>query len=73
MSQYPRRVMNSITVNWDKHANGNAAPRFVRAGAMVDIPPGSLLEAAYGQSNLSGVLSSGLGDAADADQDAEAN
>jgi len=73
MSQYPRRVMTSITVYWDKHANGNAAPRFVRAGAMADIKPGSALEAAYGPSNLSPVLTSGLGDAADADQDAEAN
>jgi hypothetical protein len=56
MSQYPRRVLSDITVSWDRHANGVPLATFTRHGTVADIVPGSLLEAAYGQANLSGVI-----------------
>lgn len=56
MSQYPRRVLTDTAVAWDPHANGAQRETFTRHGTVVDIPPGSPLEAAYGQQNLSGVI-----------------
>ena len=56
MSQYPRRVLTDTTVAWDPHANGAQRTTFTRHGTVVDIPPGSALEAAYGNANLSGVI-----------------
>lgn len=56
MSQFPRRVLTDITVSWDPHANGAQRVTFARHGTVVDIPPGSLLEAAYGSANLSAVI-----------------
>ena len=38
MSQYPRRVLNSIYLIWD--SAGRRLPLFVRAGTVVDIVPG---------------------------------
>jgi hypothetical protein len=54
MSQYPRRVLTGVYVVWDKCGT---LPVYARAGTVVDIVPGSALEAAYGgSSNLSGVI-----------------
>jgi len=56
LSQYPRRVLTDTTVAWDPHANGAQRATFARHGTVVDIVPGSALEAAYGSVNLSGVI-----------------
>ena len=57
MSQYPRTVLTDIAVAWDPHANGAGRATFTRHGTVVDVVPGSLLEAAYGGTgNLSGVI-----------------
>ena len=56
MSQYPRRVLSDVDVAWDPHANGSERATFTRHGTVVDIEPGSELEAAYGDENLSGVI-----------------
>lgn len=56
MSQFPRRVLTDTDVSWDPHANGAERSTFTRHGTVVDIEPGSALEAAYGDSNLSGVI-----------------
>ncbi len=56
MSQFPRRLLTDITVGWDPHANGAARATFTRHGTVIDIVPGSALEAAYGNSNLSAVI-----------------
>lgn len=56
MSQFPRRVLADTSVAWDPHANGATRETFTRHGTVVDVPPGSALEAAYGNSNLSGVI-----------------
>lgn len=53
MSQYPRRVLTGVYVVWD---NCGTLPLYARAGTIVDIVPGSKLEAAYGLANLSGVI-----------------
>jgi hypothetical protein len=60
MSQYPRRVLYDLAI-----AQGPAWVWSVRRGAVVDIQPGSQLEAWYGASNLSPVLTgSAISDAA---------
>ena len=59
MSQYPRRVLADLTVVWDPHANGAARSTFTRHGTVIDIVPGSALEAAYGSASLSGVIPPG--------------
>jgi hypothetical protein len=57
MSQYPQRVLSSVTVAWDPHANGAERTTFVKQGTVVDIVPGSPLATAYGgDGNLSGVI-----------------
>lgn len=56
MSQFPRRVLTDTSVSWDPHANGAERATFTRHGTVVDIEPGSALEAAYGNGNLSGVI-----------------
>ena len=56
MSQYPRCVTADVSVLWDAHANGAERATFTRHGTVVDVVPGSLLEAAYGQPALSGVI-----------------
>ena len=57
MSQYPRTVLADTIVAWDPHANGAQRTTFARKGTVVDIPPGSALEQAYGgPGNLSGVI-----------------
>jgi hypothetical protein len=58
MSQNPQRVLTDVSVtSWDPHANGAQRATFARHGTVVDIVPGSALEAAYGGSvNLSGVI-----------------
>ncbi|HEY2085613.1 MAG TPA: hypothetical protein VGH54_06205 [Mycobacterium sp.] len=56
MSQYPRRVLTDTAVAWDPHSNGADRSTFTRHGTVVDIEPGSPLEAAYGNGNLSGVI-----------------
>jgi hypothetical protein len=54
MSQYPRHALAGVMVDHD------AAPTFVKDGSVVDIQPGSVLEAAYGgPSNLSAVIPAG--------------
>ena len=55
MSQYPRCVTADVSVLWDAHANGAQRSTFTRHGTVVDVAPGSLLEAAYVPSVLSGV------------------
>ena len=51
MSQYPRTILTGTWVTWD------GVQRYVRPGTVVDIQPGSALEAAYGgPSNLSAVI-----------------
>jgi len=53
VSQYPRRVLSTGYITWPP---GASVPTHVRAGSIVDIPPGSALEAAYGgPSNLQDV------------------
>lgn len=53
MSQYPRRVLSTLYITWPPSAS---VPTHVRGGSIVDIPPGSALEAAYGgPSNLQNV------------------
>lgn len=56
MSQFPRRVLTDTDVSWDPHANGAQRSTFARHGTVVDIAPGSALEAAYGNANLSAVI-----------------
>lgn len=56
MSQYPRRVLADTSVSWDPHANGAQRSTFARHGTVVDVVPGSALEAAYGNANLSAVI-----------------
>ena len=56
MSQYPRRVLTDISVTWDSHANGVPLTTFTRHGTVADVVPGSALEAAYGNGNLSSVI-----------------
>jgi hypothetical protein len=57
MSQFPRRVLTDTSVSWDPHANGAPRSTFTRHGTVVDVVPGSALEAAYGGTgNLSGVI-----------------
>lgn len=56
MSQYPQRVLTDIQVLWDKHADGTPLTTFTRHGTVVDLVPGSLLEAAYSPAGLSGVI-----------------
>src|ERR1017187_5022167 len=56
MSQYPRRVLTDTAVAWDPHANGAGRVTFARHGTVVDVVPGSALEAAYGLASLSGVI-----------------
>jgi hypothetical protein len=56
MSQFPRRVLTDTDVSWDPHANGAGRATFTRHGTVVDVVPGSPLEAAYGNANLSGVI-----------------
>jgi hypothetical protein len=56
MSQFPRCVTADVSVLWDAHANGAQRSTFTRHGTVVDVAPGSLLEAAYGPSVLSGVI-----------------
>lgn len=56
VSAYPRRVLVDVAVAWDPHANGAQRTTLTRHGTVVDIPPGSPLEAAYGAGNLSGVI-----------------
>jgi hypothetical protein len=58
MSQFPRRLLTDTAVSWDPHANGAARATFTRHGTVIDVVPGSALEAAYGNGNLSGVLPS---------------
>lgn len=56
MSQFPRRVLIDADVSWDPHANGAERSTFTRHGTVADIEPGSALEAAYGNENLSAVI-----------------
>jgi hypothetical protein len=56
MSQFPRRVLTDTSVSWDPHANGAERSTFTRHGTVVDVVPGSELEAAYGDGNLTGVI-----------------
>jgi hypothetical protein len=56
MSQYPRRVLTDTSVAWDPHSNGAGRATFTRHGTVADIEPGSALEAAYGNENLSGII-----------------
>jgi hypothetical protein len=56
VSQFPRRVLEDISVSWDPHANGAERATFTRHGTVVDVVPGSALEAAYGNASLSGVI-----------------
>lgn len=56
MSTYPRRVLTDTAVTWDNHANGAERSTFTRHGTVVDVVPGSALEAAYGNGNLSAVI-----------------
>jgi len=56
MSQFPRRVLTDTDVSWDPHANGAERATFARHGTVVDVEPGSALEAAYGSGNLSAVI-----------------
>jgi hypothetical protein len=46
MAASPRVVANDIPVTWDGYTT------LVLRGTIVDIPPGSALETAYGVSNL---------------------
>lgn len=74
MSQYPRRVLTDTAVAWDPHANGAPRDTFTRHGTIVDIAPGSRLEAAYGAGNLSGVIpANAAGDDANLDHVAVSN
>ncbi len=66
MAGHPRYVLTDTEVSWD------GGTTFVRAGTIVDIAPGSALEAVYGGSgNLSAVIVTG--DPEDADHAAQAN
>jgi hypothetical protein len=49
-------MLTDAWVQWDAHANGAPSATFTRHGAVIDVVPGSLLEAAYGSQNLSGVI-----------------
>jgi hypothetical protein len=55
VSAYPRRVLASVWVSSD----GGRTSVFVKDGSVVDIVPGSQLEAAYGAGNLSAVIPAG--------------
>jgi hypothetical protein len=56
MSQFPRRVLTDTSVSWDPHASGAPRSTFARHGTVVDVVPGSALEAAYGNAGLSAVI-----------------
>jgi len=51
----PRMVINDIDVAWD------GGVTHVPAATVVDVPPGSVLEAAYGASNLADLTIQGDG------------
>jgi hypothetical protein len=54
MSANPRRVLSDVTLFWPP--GNTTVPLHVRKGTMIDIPPGSALETAYGgPSNLQAV------------------
>jgi hypothetical protein len=58
MSANPRRVTADVTLYWPP---GNSAfPLYIRKGTVVDVPPGSQLETAYGAGSLQ-VITTGLG------------
>jgi hypothetical protein len=56
MSAYARIVTSDVYVIWDPGSNGTINKLFVRRGTLVDVVPGSQLEAGYGSANLSAVL-----------------
>ena len=58
MSAHPRRVLATGYITWPP---GASVPTHVKAGSVVDIPPGSALEAAYGVLGLDNVSSPQLG------------
>ena len=59
MSGFPRRVLSTVDVVWTERGQTVR----VRAGSVVDIPPGSALETAYGGpgnlEDVSGLAGSG--------------
>lgn len=58
MSASPRRVTADLQLYWPP---GNTTfPLYIRKGTVVDVPPGSALETAYGAGNLQ-VITTGLG------------
>jgi len=60
VSLFPRIVLTDVYVSWDPHSNGAERTTFTRKGTVVDIPPGSQLEQAYGGAgNLSAVIPPG--------------
>ena len=61
MALNPRMVTVNIPVTWD------GVTFNVTAGTVVDIPPGSALEAAYGAGNLVALTSQQTGGSADTD------
>jgi hypothetical protein len=62
VSQYPRRVLSTVQVYWP--SSNTQFPLRVRAGTLIDCPPGSALETAYGDAGtLEDVVTlSGCGD-----------
>jgi hypothetical protein len=62
MSAYPRRVLSDVELLWPP---GNTLfPVHVRKGSLVDIPPGSALETAYGGPSNLQTVTADLGSAA---------
>jgi len=71
VSASPRRVLSLTLVPWGQPG----CSFWVRPGKVVDIPPGSAMETAYGgSSNLSAVIPAGQrGQGDDLDRSAQAN
>jgi hypothetical protein len=61
MSANPRRVLTDIQLYWPP--GNTTVPLYVRKGSLVDIPPGSQLETAYGGPSNLHVVTADLGSA----------
>ena len=61
MSANPRRVLADITLYWPP--GNTTVPLHVRKGSLVDVPPGSALETAYGGAGNLETITADLGSA----------
>jgi hypothetical protein len=66
VSQNPRRVLSDVMVYWPP--SNTMFPIYVRKGSVIDIPPGSQLETAYGGPGNLQAVTADLGSATTLDK-----